>query len=110
MSAWIRLGHKYHIDKLVQDGLDYLRRFYPDLAPGAVIPRNRPEEFTRLSAIGVVNLARLTKSNDLLPLSLARWAHSALTPLSVVHCQHSRLFSILSLARFRPIRVIIRAR
>ncbi|EJF60257.1 hypothetical protein DICSQDRAFT_63341, partial [Dichomitus squalens LYAD-421 SS1] len=55
ISAWIRLGHKYRIDKLVDEGLYHLRRAYPTALP---------------CAIAVVNLARLTESHDLLPFAL----------------------------------------
>ncbi|TBU28417.1 hypothetical protein BD311DRAFT_807035 [Dichomitus squalens] len=73
LSAWIRLGHKYKIDKLVEDGLAYLRRFYPPYGPynkKVLIDEDRPKSITGKFAIGVVNLARLTGSDDLIPLAL----------------------------------------
>ncbi|PIL26302.1 hypothetical protein GSI_12058 [Ganoderma sinense ZZ0214-1] len=80
LSAWIRIGHKYQIDKLVDDGLEYLRRFYPPtLYAGKrsrrgvsqiVVTKDRPATISRKHAIGVVNLARLTERDDLLPLAL----------------------------------------
>ena len=79
MSAWIRLGHKYEVDKLVENGLQHLRRFYPsslspDPAPPGIwagpIKNDRPPDLTGSSAIAIVNLARLTGSDDLLPLAL----------------------------------------
>ena len=76
VSAWIRLGHKYEVDKLVENGLQYLRRFYPTFlshsrrsCPGP-IKRDRPADLQREAAIAIVNLARLTGSDDLLPLAL----------------------------------------
>ncbi|KAM5533508.1 hypothetical protein V8D89_012845 [Ganoderma adspersum] len=78
-SAWIRLGHKYEVDKFVGNGLQYLRRFYPstlspDPAPPGIwagpIKKGRPVDLTGQSAIAIVNLARLTGSDDLLPLAL----------------------------------------
>ena len=77
LSAWIRLGHKYQMDKLVEDSLGYLRRFYPPAykpgdtsRPVPVIEKDRPESITGVHAIGVVNLAHFTGSIDLLPLAL----------------------------------------
>ncbi|PIL25826.1 hypothetical protein GSI_11579 [Ganoderma sinense ZZ0214-1] len=79
VCAWIRLGHKYEVDKLVENGLQYLRRFYPstftpDPEPPGIwagpIRKDRPMDLQGRSAIAIVNLARLTDSNDLLPLAL----------------------------------------
>ncbi|KAM5534175.1 hypothetical protein V8D89_012195 [Ganoderma adspersum] len=81
LSVWIHLGHKYQIDQLLGDGLAYLRSFYPNslLTPRwqdafdtthCLVPKNRPMTISRTHAIGVVNLACLTESNDLLPLAL----------------------------------------
>lgn len=72
VSACIRLGHKYQIDYVVQQALDYLRRYYPsdfdalEQIDGAPAPK-----FTFTHAIGVVNLARLTGTHSLLPTALA---------------------------------------
>ncbi|KAM5537260.1 hypothetical protein V8D89_008990 [Ganoderma adspersum] len=76
VSAWIRLGHKYEVDSLVENGLQYLRRFYPSLLSGSLyacpgpIANDRPDDVRGSHAIAIVNLARLTGSNDLLPLAL----------------------------------------
>ena len=75
VSAWIRLGHKYEVDSLVENGLQYFRRFYPSVlsdspyaCPGP-IKNDRPNDVLGSHAIAIVNLARLTGSNDLLPLA-----------------------------------------
>ncbi|PIL26575.1 hypothetical protein GSI_12333 [Ganoderma sinense ZZ0214-1] len=80
LSSWIRIGHKYQIDKLVDDGLAYLRHFYPRTlydrkhsprgVSRLVVPKDRPATISGKHAIGVVNLARLTERHDLLPLAL----------------------------------------
>ena len=78
MSAWIRLGHKYEVEKLVENGLRYLRRFYPNtLSPDPAQPhiwggpiKDRPVDVRERSAIAIVNLARLIGNHDLLPLAL----------------------------------------
>ncbi|PIL26301.1 hypothetical protein GSI_12057 [Ganoderma sinense ZZ0214-1] len=76
VSAWIRLGHKYEVDKLVENSLQYLRRFYPKVLSESLsvcsgpIKKDRPEDVQGPHAIAIVNLARLTGSNDLLPLAL----------------------------------------
>ncbi|EJF60259.1 hypothetical protein DICSQDRAFT_171229 [Dichomitus squalens LYAD-421 SS1] len=82
VSLWIRLGHKYQFEKLVEEGLRYLRRAYPtrltsshplysdvykDSTP---IREDRPKDYIKQSAIAVVNLARLTENHALLPLAL----------------------------------------
>ncbi|TBU36564.1 hypothetical protein BD309DRAFT_1005270 [Dichomitus squalens] len=81
ISAWIRLGHKYQIDKLVDEGLYHLRRAYPTALPcpkcpnmsaeyNSPIREDRPAGVVGQCAIAVVNLARLTESHDLLPFAL----------------------------------------
>ncbi|KAI0351203.1 hypothetical protein OH77DRAFT_957746 [Trametes cingulata] len=67
VAAWIRLGHKYQIDTLVEQSLRYLRTLYPD----NVKQLNKQPRFPALCAIGVVNLARLTGELSLLPVALA---------------------------------------
>ena len=69
LSAWVRIGHKYQIEDLVQKSLEYLRQVYPnDL--DVYWKANRAAMAKPLNAIGVVNLARLTGALDLLPVAL----------------------------------------
>ncbi|KAI0334217.1 hypothetical protein GY45DRAFT_1318691 [Cubamyces sp. BRFM 1775] len=71
VSACIRIGHKYEIEDLVQRNLAYLRKLYPsDFDAYLVARRSRPPTFTPAHAIGVVNLARLTGTDALLPAAL----------------------------------------
>ncbi|KAH9887013.1 hypothetical protein C8Q73DRAFT_768656 [Cubamyces lactineus] len=71
VSACIRIGHKYEIEDLVQRNLDYLRKLYPSNFDAYLVARrNRPPTFTPAHAIGVVNLARLTGTDALLPAAL----------------------------------------
>ncbi|RDX48940.1 hypothetical protein OH76DRAFT_1351373 [Lentinus brumalis] len=69
ISACIRLGHKYQIDGLVEEGLKYLRTFYPD-DYFTLEKRRREEAPSTICAIGVVNIARLTGADYLLPVAL----------------------------------------
>ena len=71
ISAYVRLGHKYQVDQLVQSGLQYLKRYFTDDAEAwfsqtAMVP----PMFKDVHAIGVVNLARLTHADWLLPTAL----------------------------------------
>ena len=77
LSAWVRLGHKYQIDSLVEDALGLLRRCYPGMSlweltdsAGGTIEIYRPSSIAGVFAIGVVNLARLVDDKGLLPLAL----------------------------------------
>ena len=71
ISAYIRLGHKYEVDTLVQDSLGYLRQYYTDDAEAWFAQvEMRPPKFEAIHAIGIVNLARLTGSDWLLPTAL----------------------------------------
>ncbi|KAJ3012427.1 hypothetical protein NUW54_g1874 [Trametes sanguinea] len=67
ISAWIRLGQKYQIDELVEEGLAILHEHYPDSLSKAL---SRSSGFSGLKAIAVVNLARLTGKASLLPTAL----------------------------------------
>ncbi|KAI0702775.1 hypothetical protein C8Q76DRAFT_233145 [Earliella scabrosa] len=72
ISAYARLGHKYQIDTLLDQSLEYLENYFTDdldawIANEFVIPLH----FRRVHAIGVVNIARLTGRDILLPIALA---------------------------------------
>ena len=72
ISAYARLGHKYQIDTLLDQSLEYLETYFTDdldawIASEFLIPLN----FRRVHAIGVVNIARLTGRDILLPIALA---------------------------------------
>ncbi|EIW56898.1 uncharacterized protein TRAVEDRAFT_127184, partial [Trametes versicolor FP-101664 SS1] len=72
VSAVIRLGHKYQMQKMVTRAVDYLKRWFSDdfdawsagrlYEPGASL--------RCMHAIGVVNLARLVDEPSLLPTAL----------------------------------------
>ncbi|EJF60263.1 hypothetical protein DICSQDRAFT_171233 [Dichomitus squalens LYAD-421 SS1] len=70
--SWIRLGHKYQFEQLVEEGLRHLRLAYPNQLTSDSTPvrRERPADLINQAAIVAVNLARLTESDDLLPLAL----------------------------------------
>ncbi|TFK84831.1 hypothetical protein K466DRAFT_601694 [Polyporus arcularius HHB13444] len=71
VSACIRLGHKYQVDRLVEEGLKYLRTLYPD--DFSTLEKRRDEEVPDAAyAISVVNIARLTGADYLLPVALAQ--------------------------------------
>lgn len=71
ISAYIRLGHKYHIEHLLKESLDFLLHHFTDnfdtwLAHADYVPKS----FLRIHAIGVVNLARLVDCDVILPTAL----------------------------------------
>ncbi|TFK84483.1 hypothetical protein K466DRAFT_527270 [Polyporus arcularius HHB13444] len=68
LAAWIRMGHKYQIDVLVQEPLDRLRAHFPNNFDTYVASLKR--QYKQKYSIGVVNLARLTDARDLLPVAL----------------------------------------
>ena len=71
ISAYIRLGHKYQCDKLVQRSIDYLKRYYVDnFDEWFKVTSLDPPTFQSINRIGVVNLARLAGANGLLPVAL----------------------------------------
>ncbi|EIW56892.1 uncharacterized protein TRAVEDRAFT_49704 [Trametes versicolor FP-101664 SS1] len=74
ISAIIRLGHKYQMDDLVNDAVDYLKRWYTfileEWAEGRLYAPDAPFEPEKAHAIGVVNLARLVDEPLLLPSAL----------------------------------------
>lgn len=63
------------VDKLVENGLQCLRRFFPLTllssydCPGPIM-KERPADVQRHSTIAIVNLARLTGANDIPLLAL----------------------------------------
>ncbi|RPD53664.1 hypothetical protein L226DRAFT_521518 [Lentinus tigrinus ALCF2SS1-7] len=81
IAAYVRIGHKYQIDDLVQQSLDYLRQYYVadfDRWTSRVFTANRAPHgfqldswyFHRQHAIGIVNIARLTGCTSILPTAL----------------------------------------
>ncbi|RPD76890.1 hypothetical protein L226DRAFT_611302 [Lentinus tigrinus ALCF2SS1-7] len=71
ISAYIRLGHKYQCDKLVQRSVDYLKKYYVDnFDEWFKVTSLDPPTFQSIHRIGVVNLARLAGADGLLPVAL----------------------------------------
>ncbi|RDX45991.1 hypothetical protein OH76DRAFT_1407329 [Lentinus brumalis] len=71
ISAYIRLGHKYQCDKLVQRSVDYLKKYYVDnFDEWFKVTSLDPPTFQSIHRIGVVNLARLAGADALLPVAL----------------------------------------
>ncbi|RPD53660.1 hypothetical protein L226DRAFT_459840 [Lentinus tigrinus ALCF2SS1-7] len=72
LSAYARIGHKYQIDYLVDQTLDYLKHHFTN---DFDTWRNRmafvPRKFETYHAIGVVNIARLVNCDSILPTALA---------------------------------------
>ena len=68
ITAWIRIGHKYEINSLVESSLRHLRMLYPDNFDS--FERYNSSAFGGAQAIGIVNLARLTHAHELLPVAL----------------------------------------
>ncbi|KAI0742439.1 hypothetical protein C8Q80DRAFT_1108932, partial [Daedaleopsis nitida] len=75
ISAYARLGHKYEIDHLLNQALEYLKDIYTDdfdkwtNIPKAIFNPHAVRDAT--SAISVVNIARLTGCLSILPAALA---------------------------------------
>ena len=69
-SACIRLGQKYQVDGLVEQGLAFLRKLYPSDFVTLQL-RRRDGILDNVCAISVVNIARLTGADYLLPVALA---------------------------------------
>ncbi|KAI0743006.1 hypothetical protein C8Q80DRAFT_948749 [Daedaleopsis nitida] len=72
VSACIRLGHKYQMPELVDHSIEYLKEYYNTDSGSESASSNRrapygPPSFRNEHAIGVVNLARLTAEETLLP-------------------------------------------
>ncbi|KAI0752028.1 hypothetical protein C8Q74DRAFT_1211611 [Fomes fomentarius] len=73
ISACIRLGHKYQCETLMQRCLAYLRKYYTDnFDLWFQVDSLDPPSFLAIHRIGVVNLARLTGADYLLPVALLR--------------------------------------
>ncbi|RDX49030.1 hypothetical protein OH76DRAFT_1382842 [Lentinus brumalis] len=72
LFAYARLGHKYQIDALLDQSLSYFKRcFSMDFdAWERYVPREWGDE-AEAFAIGVVNIARLTRCDAILPAALA---------------------------------------
>lgn len=72
VSAYIRIAHKYQMDAILGHWLGYLKKhFSKRFADWIAHERMVPEGFEPIHAIGVVNLARLTGCDDILPTALA---------------------------------------
>ncbi|KAI0752027.1 hypothetical protein C8Q74DRAFT_348706 [Fomes fomentarius] len=68
ISAYIRLGHKYQCEKLTQQCLAYLRKYYTDdYDLWFQVHWLDPPSFLAIHRIGILNLARLTGADYLLP-------------------------------------------
>ncbi|RDX49007.1 hypothetical protein OH76DRAFT_620714 [Lentinus brumalis] len=71
IAGSIRLGHKYEICELVDHALGYLKRYYTvDYSQWKIPKMVVPPRFQLIHAIGVVNLARLTDCETILPTAL----------------------------------------
>ncbi|TBU21796.1 hypothetical protein BD311DRAFT_188914 [Dichomitus squalens] len=71
VSACVRLGHKYEIDYILQRCLDYLKKFFVmSFKTWARVDPPRPPAFEAIHSIGVVNIARITSTDVLLPTAL----------------------------------------
>ncbi|KAI0700395.1 hypothetical protein C8T65DRAFT_742124 [Cerioporus squamosus] len=70
VSSCVRMGHKYGIDRLSEQGLAFLQEHFTtdfdEWYSSGFVPAN----FALKHAIGVVNLARLTETDSLLPTAL----------------------------------------
>ncbi|KAL1938142.1 hypothetical protein VTO73DRAFT_11971 [Trametes versicolor] len=67
ISATIRLGHKYQIERLVGHSIEYLKQYFTeDLDTWSENDGQGPPGFTTPQAIGLVNLAHLTGETSLL--------------------------------------------
>ncbi|RPD53662.1 hypothetical protein L226DRAFT_482950 [Lentinus tigrinus ALCF2SS1-7] len=72
ISAYVRLGHKYQMDHLLAQALDFLRHYFPtDFEKWKTYKDYVPESWTPVQAIGVVNISRLTACGSILPAALS---------------------------------------
>ncbi|TFK81982.1 hypothetical protein K466DRAFT_666796 [Polyporus arcularius HHB13444] len=72
VSAYIRIAHKYQMDALLSQWLEYLKKHFTHRFDDWISNKNRvPDGFEPIHAVGVVNLARLTGCNSILPTALA---------------------------------------
>lgn len=73
IAAYVRLGHKYQIDHLVEEGIAYLKRYYPvKFEVMEKLGGHGPPKFRSIENIGVINLARLTNELSLIPSAMVR--------------------------------------
>lgn len=71
ISAQIRLGHKYQIEQMVQRNLKHLQKYYAeDCSSWFDVSPLEPPGFLEEQVIGVVNLARLTETDSILPTAI----------------------------------------
>lgn len=71
ISAQIRLGHKYQIEQMVQRNLKHLQKYYAeDCSSWFDVSPLEPPGFLEEQVIGVVNLARLTGTDSILPTAI----------------------------------------
>ncbi|KAI0705966.1 hypothetical protein C8T65DRAFT_740693 [Cerioporus squamosus] len=72
ISAYVRLGHKYQIDELLKQALDFLKRhFTTDFDTWYAHELYVPEKWDDVHAIGVVNITHLVGCDSLLPSALS---------------------------------------
>ncbi|EIW57114.1 uncharacterized protein TRAVEDRAFT_76005, partial [Trametes versicolor FP-101664 SS1] len=73
LSASVRLGHKYQMSDILDNALAFLKTYHPtDFDEWSALEHYGPPGFarSRIYAIGVVNLARLTNEVGLLLMAL----------------------------------------
>ncbi|KAI0700393.1 hypothetical protein C8T65DRAFT_697345 [Cerioporus squamosus] len=66
VAACVRLAHKYQMAQLLDHSLNYLKTFYPTTLEAWIAAGTEFKKY----AIGVVNIARLTGCDSLLPSAL----------------------------------------
>ena len=75
LSAYVRLGHKYQIEDLLEQSLQLLERCFPHdykhWVDSKLSARTLPPPIKPVHAISVVHLARLTGRTSILPLAFA---------------------------------------
>ncbi|OSD03792.1 hypothetical protein PYCCODRAFT_1466700 [Trametes coccinea BRFM310] len=83
ISACIRLGHKYEVDYMVDRSLEYLKRCFLVCASSSYSRPSfpKPPTFEDVHCIGVVNLARWTNTDILLPPALMACCELSATEL-----------------------------
>ncbi|KAI0691711.1 hypothetical protein C8Q76DRAFT_685852 [Earliella scabrosa] len=72
VSAYVRLAHKYQMDALLTEWMEYLAdHFTSQFNQWTAHSSQVPEGFDGIHVVGVVNLARLTGYTSILPTALA---------------------------------------
>ncbi|TBU53853.1 hypothetical protein BD310DRAFT_1042154 [Dichomitus squalens] len=67
ISSIARMGHEYQIYNAVKYALTYLRCYYPSDYAGWKQNKRGAPNFRPAHSIGVMNLARLTQTSDIMP-------------------------------------------